>query len=104
MFSPEEILKLKIYCQTLTSQPRAMNAQPFIKRDGYFFLDDWEIIEILKFFFNGESYWPDPPPNRLVNNPLWKGKEDVAEKAKAILKEYETVDNIIEYFKKRRGV
>ena len=66
-------------------------------------MDDWEIIEILKLFFNRELYKDDPPPNRLKNNPLWKGKGDIEAKAAQIIEEFKTVDNIILYFEKRRG-
>ena len=104
MFNAEEILALKIYCQHITMNPRPMGVQVF-KRDGnHIWCDDWEIIEILKYLFNGSHmYNEDPPPNRLKNNPLWS-KEEIVSKAEALITELQTSNNIINYLKQRRAV
>lgn len=98
--SREEVLIYKNYCQKIIENPRPIDAQPHIRDGGYLFCDDWWIIEVLKYFFNGpEMYMADPPPKRLRNNPLWS-KE-------AIVKEAENLrpvgaQGIVEYFTKRR--
>lgn len=102
MFSQEEILKLKIFCQTITRSPRSLDQQPNTRQNGKSFCDDWEIIEIIKFLFNGELYWGDPLPNRLKNNPLFLGKQDIANKANKLIQELNSVDAIIEHLKQRR--
>ena len=102
MFTREEIILLKNFCQSVIEKPRPIYEQPHIVKDGCIWCDDWRIIEILKYFFNGEEmYLNDPPPNRLKNNPFWS-KSVIIAQAKAILEECKNVDSIIQHLKKRR--
>lgn len=103
MFNPEDILKFKNYNQSIIDSPRAWDQQPSKRENGSLWCDDWEIIEILKYFFNGhDGYMGDPPPNRLKNNPLFS-KEAIVNEAAKIKGTFETADLIIQYFKARRA-
>lgn len=103
MFSQEDALKFKNFCQSVINRPRAFADQP-CKREGVFiWCDDWEIIELCKYFFNGrEAYYGDPPPNRLKLNPLWS-KDDIAAKAEALVADHKEADAIIEALRGRRN-
>ena len=101
-FLPDDILKLKNFCQQITDKPRPLNAQWNVRKDGFIWCADWKIIELLKYFFNGrEMYIGDPPPNRLKKNPLWN-KEAIMEEAELIKTFCSDTDAIIEYLKKLR--
>ena len=103
MFDASDILKLKTYCQVICMQPRPIDSQSY-KREGIFlWCEDWEMIEILKYLFNGKDmYYTDPPPNRLKNNPLWS-KDEIVKKAEALISKLGNVDKIITYFKEKRS-
>lgn len=95
IFTPGEIIKLKRFCQEIIDKPRMMDAQPSERRGAYIWCEDWEIIEILKYLFNGPAmYADDPPPNRLKNNPLWS-KDQIKSMAESYLENYQTADSII---------
>lgn len=80
MFTPQEILAIKNFCQFVIERPIPMDEDGLVVKDGFLWCGEWETIEILKVMFNGEEYVGDPPPNRLKNNPLWS-KEDMIKKA-----------------------
>lgn len=101
-FTEKECVKLREYCQKITNAPRPFESQPSKKIEGYAFCEDWEIIEILKCLFNGESYWTDPVPNRFKNNPLWEGREKMMAKALVLVENLKTVDAIIGHLDARR--
>lgn len=102
MFTQDEGLQFKIYLQSIINNPRTMDQQAHTRSNGFMWCDDWEIIEILKYFFNGpEGYDGDPPPNRLKRNPLWS-KAEIVNKAEQLKACYETPDKIIQYFRLRR--
>lgn len=102
MFTDAENLKLREFCQKITNAPRPFEQQPSQKIDGYAYCEDWEIIEIVKCLFNGDSYWGDPVPNRLKNNPLWEGREKMMERAIKLVENLKTVDAIIAHLDARR--
>ena len=102
-FSKEEILEFKNYCQKIIESPRPIDKQPHERRGKFIWCEDWEMIENLKYFFNGrEAYFGDPPPNRLKNNPLWS-KEDIADQAEEFILQFTTAKKIIESFEKERN-
>ena len=103
MFKSEEILALKLFCQEICTRPRPLDIQP-CKREGIFlWCQDWELIEICKYLFNGkDAYYGDPPPNRLKFNPLWS-KDDIATKAEGLIKDLVNADKIIEYLRSVRN-
>jgi hypothetical protein len=100
----QERRTLKEYCQKIIENPRPIWAQPNIAQDGRMWCEDWEIIEILKYFFNGKDmYYDDPPPNRLKNNPLWS-KQDIERRALELRDLCaRSVDKIIEHLTERRS-
>lgn len=103
MFNDADRLEFKRYCQKIIEAPKPIDDQPHARDGGYLFCLDWEIIEILKYLFNGpEMYRDDPPPNRLKNNPLWS-KEDIVAKAEGLITTYATADQIIAALKARRA-
>lgn len=88
-----EKLALRRFCQEISYRPRFAESQPHERANGCFWCQDWEIIEVLKFFFLGEEiYFVEAPPRRLRNNPLWS-KEKVKTRA---LELYETFGGNIE--------
>jgi hypothetical protein len=103
VFSPEEILALKEFCQRIINRPRPIDDQPH-KREGIFvWCEDWEMIEICKYLFNGrEAYYGDPPPNRLKFNPLWS-KDKIAESAETLTRTFNSVKEIIDVLEERRN-
>ena len=101
--TPADNLKYRLYIQEVINRPRAMDQQPATVSNGSIWCEDWEIIEIIKYLFNGrEIYYLDPPPNRLKNNPLWS-RQDIECKAEALKKEFNgDADVIILALKMRR--
>jgi len=103
MFTKHEILKLKQYCQEIINAPMYMEEQPHKREGKYLWCMDWEIIEILKYLFNGRSmYALDPPPNRLKNNPLWS-KEDISRKAELLIESSDGAEVIIQKLRSLRS-
>lgn len=103
MFSRDEILQFKNYCQRIIERPRPIQNQPHKIEGGRIWCEDWEIIECLKYFFNGpEMYANDPPPNRLKNNTLWS-KEEIVVKAEHLMDTYMSAVDIIKHFEERRS-
>lgn len=104
MFSDEEILDLKRYTQTIINSPRPIMDQPLFAQteDGKRWCQDWEIIEICKYIFNGAGeYAKDPPPNRLKNNPLWS-KDGIVRQAEELIHNAGGMSNLIQQFKMLR--
>lgn len=99
----EDKIKLKKFNQSIIDNPRPMDEQWSETKDGKIWCSDWEIIEILKYMFNGRSmYMEDPPPNRLKNNPLFD-KNKIAGTAEFLLKHYKgDADAIIERLRNER--
>lgn len=88
--------------QNIIDRPRPFYAQRYIAINDMRWCEDWEIIEILKYFINGEEmYLNDPPPNRLKNNTLWS-KEDIVCKAKNMRDILGTAENIKNHIVKLR--
>jgi len=103
MFSQEDIIKFKKFAQEIINSPNPIEQQKFIREKNFLWCTDWEIIEILKYLFNGEDmYLTDPPPNRLKNNPLWS-KEEIIKAAKEIIENSDNSDEIIKKLKKKRN-
>ena len=102
MFNKDDILKFRLFCHEICANPRSIEAQPYKREGTFLWCEDWEIIEILKYLFNGKvMYYEDPPPNRLKNNPLWN-KEDIEKKAEALVVELVETDKIIEHLRAKR--
>jgi hypothetical protein len=103
-FTQREIITLEEYLQTIIGNPT-----PFYKQKSVFddngrclWCEEWELIEMLKFLFNGKDiYYRDPPPNRLKNSTAWS-KEAVEAKVEQELGSMETVEQIINYLRKVR--
>lgn len=103
IFTDKDIIKFKTFCQEIIGNPRPMDEQPSQKYGGYLWCEDWEIIEILKYLFNGrDGYHGDPPPNRLKNNPLWS-KDEIEKKAEMLMSFYQNSDHIIENLRSLRN-
>lgn len=101
-FTEQEIYALKLFTERLTQDPRPLDDQPFTASGKFLWCEDWEIIEILKYIFNGRDfYYQDPPPRRLKDNPLWS-RDDIAYKAEKLMIELENAENIINHFRTRR--
>ena len=101
-FNKDEILKLRLYCQFITCNPTSFDKQKIIRKDSYLWCKDWEIIEILKYLFNGKvGYFGDPSPNRLKNNPLWS-KKNISDIAEELIAKHTSVSEIIKELKARR--
>ena len=102
-FSDSDKVKFRRFCQEIIGNPRPMNAQTSKREGAYLWCDDWETIEILKYFFLGKDvYLTEPPPNRLKNNPLWS-KEEIAKKAENFMDFYSNADQIIEILRSLRS-
>lgn len=102
MFSNDDILILKNFCQKIIEKPRPIDAQPHARQGGFLWCDDWRIIEILKYFFNGrEMYISDPPPNRLKGNPMFS-KDIIMAQAEAIADQHGSAAGIVEHLTKER--
>lgn len=103
MFAKDELLLLQNFCQRILERPRPIDAQPHTIKDGFIWCDDWRIIEILKYFFNGpEMYAGDPPPNRLKGNPLWS-KDAIIEEAKTLFTLHGSATNLINHLEQERN-
>jgi len=104
-FTDEEIVQLKEYCQAVIEHPRRLEDQIHKIEAGHIWCRDWEIVEILKYLFNGEVlYYEDPPPNRARNNPLWPSKEVIVATAQQLLEATEgEVYKIIQQLEQRRN-
>ena len=103
MFTDADKLEFKRFCQSIIESPRPMDDCNMKRSGAFIWCDEWEIIEILKYLFNGpDMYAQDPPPNRLKNNPLWS-KEEIVAKAEGLIKVYSTAENIIGALKARRA-
>lgn len=99
----EDYLKYKNYCQEIINKPRPMDDQPHARTGAFMWCEDWELIEILKYFFLGhDTYMAESPPRRLQNNMLW-AKADIASKAEELKAVFKTADKIIEMLRKRRN-
>ena len=101
----KEKTALKEYLQKVIGNPTPFDKQKSIFGENKLCLwcDEWEVIEMLKFMFNGkDNYYLDPPPNRIKNSVgLWS-KEAIEAKVEKELGNMETTEQIIEYFKNRR--
>jgi hypothetical protein len=103
-FTQKENIALQEYLSTIIGNPT-----PFAKQTSVFdtsgkciWCEEWELIEMLKYLFNGKDiYYRDPPPNRLKDSTLWS-KEKIEEKAEAELGKIEDINLILAYFKKWR--
>src|SRR3990167_2994132 len=101
--SSEEILSFKLLCQRVIEKPLMLEEQKHIKDGGKMWCVDWEIIELCKFFFNGETgYLGDPPPYRLRNNPLWN-QPHIVSKAKELFARYDSCEKIINHLAECRS-
>jgi len=100
-----ENIKLQEYLQDIIGKPT-----PFSKQKSMFgtlgnclWCDEWELIEMIKYLFNGkEVYYRDPAPNRLKNSPFWS-KEAIEAKVEKDLGNMTTIEEIIGYFKNIRN-
>lgn len=98
-----EIIQLKRFCQEIINTPKAIEEQPSIREGSFLWCADWEMIEIMKYLFLGETvYFVELPPRRLRNNPLWS-KEAIKTKVEELLKVYETTEKIIEALRHERN-
>lgn len=102
-FTDEQLLPVKLFCQSIIEKPRPIFKQPHTKSNGFFWCEDWELIEICKYIFNGhEGYLGDPPPNRLKDNPLWS-KDDIVKKGQDLLQRHENLDSLIAELRSKRN-
>lgn len=104
MFDRQDILFFKNFCQKIIEAPRPLPGQPlYAIKDGFLWCEDWKIIEILKYCFNGrEGYYGDPPPNRLKRNPFFS-KDAIAAEAEALIAEFKTAEKIVEHLREVRN-
>jgi len=102
MFDAAQTLEFLKYIQQVTERPRRMDQQWHRRESNFLWCDDWEILEILKYYVNGpQGYAGDPPPNRLKNNPMFD-KEQIAKQAEQLIAEFSNPEGVIQYFKERR--
>lgn len=99
----EDRIRFKRLCQEIVERPRRIEAQPCERAGAHMLLEDWMIIEVCKYFFNGsEDYAGDPPPRRLEGNPLFS-KLNVAREADELWAKAEgNVEAIIYGIRKQR--
>lgn len=104
MLNYDECLALRRFCQEITYKPRPLDEQPCARQGVYIFCEDWEMIEITKFFFLGEeTYFSEVTPRRLKNNPLFD-KDIIKQKAQALFNHNNgNVEAIIEYLRGERN-
>lgn len=105
ILNPKEVIALKEYLQRIIGRPIAFDKQKTIygKSKLPLWCEEWELIEMVKYLFQGkELYYRDPPPNRLKNSTLWS-KEAIEEKVEKELGNMETVNQMIEYFENKRN-
>ena len=103
-FIEKENIALQEYLGSIIGRPTPFSHQKseFDSSGKCLWCEEWEIIEMLKFLFNGKDiYYRDPPPNRLKNSTLWS-KEKIEEKIERELGSMEDANTIIEHFKKIR--
>ena len=101
----KEKIVLKEYLQKIIGIPIPFDKQKSIfgKNHVCLWCEEWEIIEMLKFLFNGkDNYYLDPPPNRIKNSSELWNKEDIEKKVLDDLGEMQMVEQMVEYFQKRR--
>jgi len=102
----EENIALQNYLNTILSFPTSFSQQKSNMGEEGFCLwcEEWEVIEMVKYLINGKDmYYADPPPNRLRNSQgLWS-KEAIEKKVIDTFDTMESVDQIIEWFKKARA-
>jgi hypothetical protein len=75
------------------------------KREGSrIWCEDWQIIEILKYMFLGETtYFNEASPRRLRNNPLWS-KDEIKKKAELLLEDFGgNVDELVNRIRSARN-
>ena len=102
MLDADGILQLKRHLQSIIDKPRRMEEQPHQREGTFLWCEDWEIVEILKYLFNGpDMYAADPPPNRLKQNPLWS-KVVIVAQAEQLLATYGSAEGIIDALRRRR--
>ena len=96
---------LKEHLQRIIGIPVPFDKQKSIfgKNHVCLWCEEWEIIEMLKFLFNGkDNYYLDPPPNRIKDSiGLWS-KESIEKKVNDDLGNMDTVEQMVEYFKNKR--
>lgn len=79
MFTPQQLLDLRIFTQSITMRPVPIDKQEAVRNGKDIWCADWWTIEVLKCLFNGEAvYRVDPPPNRLKNNKIWSMEQIVS--------------------------
>ena len=103
-FTQKEIIALEEYLQKIIGEPTPFDKQKSIFGPNKFcqWCEEWELIEMLKYLFNGKDiYYRDPPPNRLKNSEHWS-KPAIEEKVEKDLGDMESVEQIIAYFKNKR--
>jgi len=103
-FTEKEIIQLKEYLSSIIGNPTPFSKQKSVFGPDKFcqWCEEWELIEMLKYLINGKNnYFLDPPPNRLKKSTLWS-KEKIEERVLKDLGDLESVEQIINYFKKER--
>jgi len=94
--------KMRNYCQKVITSLLAPSEQIWKQEGEWTWCEDWEIIEMCKYLFNGDLYQGDPPPRRLRGNPLWS-KQKIMEKVDTLMTEFEgSVTRMIDYMEARR--
>lgn len=104
--TPEAQLKLRRMCQEITYKPRPMAEQPCEQPtiSGKLWCEDWELIEVLKFFFLGkDTYYAEAPPRRLRGNAHFN-HEKVERRALGLWTLSEgNVDKLVELIRSKRA-
>lgn len=104
--TPEEQLTLRRMCQEITYKPRPMDEQPCEQPTlgGKLWCEDWEFIEVLKFFFLGrETYYAELPPRRLRGNAHFS-HEKVESRALGLwILSGENVNKLVEIIRSKRA-
>jgi len=103
--SSKEKIMLENHLNSIIGNPTSFDNQKSIMGDDGFCLwcEEWELIEMLKYLFNGkEVYDRDPPPNRLKKSTVWS-KEAIEQKVIQDLDAMDSVEQIITYFNMRRN-
>ena len=98
----EEEIKLRQFCQEIINKPRPINKQKYQRDGNWVWCEDWEMIEIMKYLFLGESvYMHESPPRRLKENPLWS-KKKIKEKVEVLMHRFITTEKLIEHLRNKR--
>jgi len=103
--SSKEKITLENHLNSIIGNPTPFDKQKsVIGEDGFcLWCEEWELIEMLKYLFNGkEVYDRDPPPNRLKKSTIWS-KEAIEQKVIQDLGTMESIDQIVNYFITRRN-